>query len=268
MILHKKNANLYYELIELTPPWVENPETIVFCHGVAINCEIWTGWLSVLAPHFRIVRFDTRGFGRSHTPGQIPEWRMALLGDDILDIAQATNTQKFHLVGESMGGTACLQLACRSDVPLLSLSCVSTSHKGGQIQRVGGWREEVEKVGMAGWSEKMMERRFYPGALPAAQHRWFSSVQQQTSPESLLDAADLLIGTDLTHDLVRVTVPTLLMAPDASPFVPMEIPVEIHKSIAHSELAVFPKTRHGLPFSHSQACAKTLLSFLDRTFPH
>jgi len=34
------------------------------------------------------------------------------------------------------------------------------------------------------------------------------------------------------------------MAPDASPFVPIEIPIEIHKSIPHSELAVFPKTRH------------------------
>ena len=266
MILQKKNANLYYELIELTPPWVENPDTLLFCHGVAINCEIWNGWLSVLSPHYRIVRFDTRGFGRSHVQGQNLEWRMDLLVEDILDVAKATNTQKFHLVGESMGGTACLQLACRSDAPLHSLTCVSTSHKGGQIQRVGGWREEVAKVGMAGWSEKMMEQRFYPGVLPEAQRQWFSNVQQQTSSESLLDAADLLIRTDLTHDLVRITVPTLLMAPDASPFIPIEIPAEIHRSIVHSELAVFPKTRHGLPFSHAQLCAKTLLSFLDRNF--
>lgn len=266
MILQKKNANLYYEIIEQTPPWVEDPKTIVFCHGVAINCEIWTGWLPVLTPHFRIVRFDTRGFGRSHIQGQILEWSMDLLVDDILDVAKATNTTKFHLVGESMGGTACLQLACRPDVPLHSLSCVSTSHKGSRIQRVGGWREDVAKGGMAGWSEKMMDQRFYPGTLPEAQRRWFSSVQQRTSPESLLDAADMLIRTDLTHDLVRVTVPTLLMAPDASPFVPIEIPAEIHKLIGHSELAVFPRTRHGLPFSHAQSCAKTLLSFLDRTF--
>lgn len=189
---------------------------------------------------------------------------MDLLVDDILDVAKATNTEKFHLVGESMGGTACLQLACRSDVPLQSVSCVSTSHRGGLIQRVGEWREEVEKFGMTGWSEKMMERRFYPGELSELQRRWFSAVQQLTSPKSLLDAADLLIHTDLTHDLGRVIVPTLLMAPDDSPFVPVVIAAEIHRLIAHSELAVFPKTRHGLPFSNAESCAKTLLSFLGR----
>jgi pimeloyl-ACP methyl ester carboxylesterase len=267
MILKKKNVNLYYEVIDLTAPWVEDPETIVFCHGVAINCEIWAGWLPVLTPHFRIVRFDTRGFGRSHTQGQAHEWSMDLLADDILDVAGASNTTQFHLVGESMGGTACLQLACRSDVSLQSVSCVSTSHKGGLIQRVGGWREEVTRVGMAGWSETMMECRFFPGSLPEAQRRWFSNVQQQTSANSLLDAADLLIHTDLTDDLARIKVPTLLMAPDASPFVPIEIPAEIHNSIPYSELAVFPKTRHGLPFSSAETCAKTLISFLDRNFP-
>jgi pimeloyl-ACP methyl ester carboxylesterase len=264
MILELQNGQLHYEVTELTPPWVQEPETIMFCHGVAINCDIWAGWLPILAPHFRIVRFDTRGFGRSYRPGQEIDWSMDLLADDILQVAEATGTKRFHLVGESMGGTACLQLACRPGAPLLSLTCVSTPHRGARIQRVGEWRDYTTREGIVAWSEQMMDRRFYPSALPKREWDWFSSVQQQTAIAPLLDAADLLMRTDLSNDLQRIAIPTLLLAPDASPFLPLEIPSEIHRLIPHSEVAVFPRSRHGLPFSHAKACADTLLASLQR----
>ena len=110
----------------------------------------------------------------------------------------------------------------------------------------------------------MMKRRFYPAAISATEWEWFSKVQQQTAMDSLLDAADLLMRTDLTNELSRIVVPTLLLAPDASPFVPLEIPTQIHKLIADSEVASFPRSRHGLPFSHAKVCAETLLAFLRR----
>lgn len=267
MVLETQEGPLYYQVDELTPPWVRDPPTIVFCHGVAVNCDIWAAWLPLLAPRFRIVRFDTRGFGRSIVPGRKIDWRMDLLADDILGVARATGTERFHLVGESMGGTVCLHLACRPDAPLLSLTCASTAHRGGSIRRVAEWRDFVAREGIAAWSAQMMERRFYPGALSAAERNWFDGVQQRCSADSLLDAADMLVAADLTDDLRRITAPTLLLCPDDSPFVSLDLSSEIHRLIAHSEMAVFPGARHGLPFSHAKACAETLLAFIDRHVP-
>lgn len=264
MVLETSAGPLYYQVDELTPPWVHDPPTILFCHGVAINCDIWAAWLPVLASQFRIVRFDTRGFGRSYVPGQSIRWGMDQLADDILRVADATGTPRFHLVGESMGGTVCLHLACRQDTHLLSLTCASTAHRGGDIRRVGEWRDFVARQGIAAWSGQMMERRFYPGALSKAQWDWFNGVQQATAAASLLDAADMLVGADLSDDLQRITVPTLLLCPDASPFVGLDMASEIHRLIAHSEMAVFPHARHGLPFSHAGMCAQALLDFLQR----
>ena len=267
MVLETPAGPLYYQVDELTPPWVRNPPTILFCHGVAINCDIWAAWLPVLASQFRIVRFDTRGFGRSFVPGQTIRWRMDQLADDILRVAEATDSGRFHLVGESMGGTICLHLACRPATPLLSLTCASTAHRGSNIGQVGEWRDFVAREGIAAWSAQMMERRFYPGALSAAQCDWFNGVQQATAAASLLDAADMLVGADLSDDLQRISVPTLLLCPDASPFVGLDMSCEIHRGIAHSEMAVFPHARHGLPFSHARVCAETLLDFLRRQVP-
>jgi pimeloyl-ACP methyl ester carboxylesterase len=264
MILKTPRGPLYWQVDEPLLPWVVEPQTIVFCHGVAIDCGIWATWLPVLAPHYRIVRFDTRGFGRSHEPGRAVDWSLDLFADDILAVAAAAGAERFHLVGESMGGTACLALATRANAPLLSLTCVSTSHRGASIQRVGAWRERATREGMAVWSAQMMDDRFVEGVLPEAARQWFSDVQQRTEVGNLLDAADMLVRTDLSAALSRVSAPTLLLVPDSSPFIPLDVPCEIHRSVPNAEVAVFPGVRHGLAFSHGAQCAAMLVDFLAR----
>jgi pimeloyl-ACP methyl ester carboxylesterase len=74
-------------------------------------------------------------------------------------------------------------------------------------------------------------------------------------------------GTDLTPDLGRIGVPTLLLAPARSPFVPLPVMEAIHAAIPGSELQVFGDARHGLPCSHGPACGRALRAFLDRRAP-
>lgn len=39
-LLHLDRGPLHYEVIDLTPPWVADPETILFCHGVATDAHM------------------------------------------------------------------------------------------------------------------------------------------------------------------------------------------------------------------------------------
>jgi pimeloyl-ACP methyl ester carboxylesterase len=260
--LHTKGAIIFYEIIDETLTSIKTPETIVFCHGVATNCEMWSEWVSSLSPYFKIIRFDTRGFGRSKLTDVSIPWTMELLAEDILQVANAAGVQSFHLVGESMGGTACLHLATRKNHPLISLTCVSTSHFGGRVQKVGSWREEIEQSGIDAWSEEMMKRRFFPNKLSKEQWDWFSKTQKETDAKALLNGGELLMRTDLSKDLNKIDIPVLLIAPDSSPFIPVEIPMEMHQKIKHSKLIVVPQSRHGLPYSHAKECSQYLLDFL------
>ena len=79
--------------------------------------------------------------------------------------------------------------------------------------------------------------------------------------------ADVLMGTDLTPELGRIRVPTLLLAPGQSPFVPLPVMEEMHAAIPGSELRVFAGARHGLPYSHGAACGRALRDFHDRRVP-
>jgi pimeloyl-ACP methyl ester carboxylesterase len=276
--LEREGGSLYYELLDCTPPWVENPPAIVFCHGVGTNADIWSDWLPVLAGRFRIARYDMRGFGRSSVPGPGFDWSLDLLAQDALAVAALAEAElaegngsgsgggdsAFHYVGESLGGTVGLVLGASHPQRLLSLTACSTAHKGGDIQKVHAWRAFIEKEGMEAWSRQMMDERFNDGAVPPAVYDWFHRIQKDSSPHTTLDVADLLMRTDLTENLAAITAPTLLLSPDSSPFVSLAITQNIQAGIAECEVQVFAGARHGLACSHGKECATALLGFLER----
>lgn len=256
----------HWTSIDLTPAWRPAAGTIIFTHGVGTTSDVWGEWLPVLADRYRLVRFDTRGYGRSPAPPGV-RWSLDLLADDVLAVADAAGAERFHLVGESLGGTVSLYVASRNPERVLSVSVMSTSHRGASIQRVREWREFVAKQGMAGWSAMMMERRFAPGAIDAAKAAWFEREQAKCSADVTLDLADMLVGSDLTPRLPSIAAPTLVLAPGASPFVPIDVPREIHRLVPDSELQIFPGVQHGFVFSHAREGALAVRAFLERRLP-
>lgn len=259
------NGSLYYEVINLTPPWLKEPQTIVFSHGVGTNSYIWHAWKPILAPFFRLVCLDTRGFGRSSRHGSDFPYSFDLWADDIVEIAAAAGAEKFHLVGESMAGAVALHLSgTQHDHRLLSLTTCSSPYRGADLPRVSDWQERLHKNGIAAWSTAMMEQRFYADALSEIEYAWFAAEQGNSDAETLLGWSECLLRADLTQTLQKITVPTLLLASDNSPYVTVDIANTMRKLIPRADLMVFPYARHGLPFSHGEECAVALLNFLNR----
>ena len=91
--------NLHYEVIDLTPPWIEAPDTIFFHHGVGANWQCWLGWVAQLQDRYRLLAFDMPGHGQSY-PGDAAITIADLVGN-LIELADAADCAKFHLVGES-----------------------------------------------------------------------------------------------------------------------------------------------------------------------
>jgi pimeloyl-ACP methyl ester carboxylesterase len=262
--LDRPGGSLHFEVIDATAPWAAAAPLVVFHHGIGATADVWADWLPALVDRYRIARFDTLGFGRSSVPGPGFRWSLDGLVDDVLAVARAAGADRFHLVGESLGGTVGLVLASRRPEALLSLTVSNASHRGGSIQRAREWREFIRSKGMAAWGEMMTPLRLDRDRVSEAQWRWFERAQSTAAADSVLDLADLLIGNDLSGEQGTIRVPTLLLAPGRSPFVPLAVMEEMHAGIPGSELQVFPDARHGLPCSHGPACGRALRAFLDR----
>lgn len=261
----RPGCRLFYRLVDVVPPWAEGPPTILLHHGVSTTSALWSEWIPALCQDYRLLLFDTRGFGRSSPHARDEPWSWDLLVGDILAVADAAALERFHLVGESAGGTAAIAAALRHPDRLLSLTVSNGAHNGTLIRNVGGvWSERMAASGQEDWAAQMMEWRFHPGSLSAEKERWFRDQQATCSADATLAIADLLLRTDLSDDVAAITVPTLILSPDASPFISARIAADLHARIPGAELKIVPHSRHGLPFSHGPECARTLKDFLQR----
>jgi len=109
------HGTLHYDVVDLATPWQPPRLPILFHHGIGASAGIWAGWRPALADAHRLVTFDMRGYGRSTVPSADFDWSLDLLVDDLFAVADAAGLERFHLVGESIGGT--VALAARPAMP-------------------------------------------------------------------------------------------------------------------------------------------------------
>jgi len=85
------DGTLAWDVVDLTPPWLVNPTTVILHHGLGTNADMWGEWLPQLAVRHRIVRFDMRGCGRSSALKPVSKLGLELFRDDVLAVADAAD---------------------------------------------------------------------------------------------------------------------------------------------------------------------------------
>jgi pimeloyl-ACP methyl ester carboxylesterase len=143
-----------------------------------------------------------RGCGRSHIPPAGFAWSLELMVEDLFAVADAAGLARFHLVGESIGGTVALAAAIARPDRIATLTVSNGAHLGASIQRVEIWRKQLDEGGVKGWSDAFMPDRFHDDALSAERRAWFAR-QRTNGPQSILQALGVLVGTDLTPRRAR-----------------------------------------------------------------
>jgi pimeloyl-ACP methyl ester carboxylesterase len=254
---------LYYEVVEQAAPWLERGLPVLFHHGIGSSSALWRGWYPALLDRYPMVAFDMRGCGQSHIPSAGFDWSLDRMVDDLFAVADAAGLARFHLVGESIGGTIGLAAAIARPDRIATLTVSNGAHLGATIGRVHAWKKQLDEGGSAGWSKAFMHDRFHADALTPQQWQWFEAEQARWTPDAILNALAVLIGADLTPRLGAIKCPTLLLHPDGSPFIPVPVMAELHRLLGDAQLNVIGHSRHGLPFSHAGQCAGLLRTFLD-----
>ncbi|GAC1359696.1 MAG: alpha/beta hydrolase [Ktedonobacteraceae bacterium] len=86
-------AKLYYEI-----SGEGHPFTLV--HGGLVDRQLWDDQFEAFAQHYRVLRYDVRGFGNSSVPTN-GDFTMV---DDLYHLLKFLGIEKTYLIGLSMGG--------------------------------------------------------------------------------------------------------------------------------------------------------------------
>src|SRR5262245_30838292 len=100
-----EGRTIAYDVIDYPAPWRRDVETILFHHGIGVDRRMWREWLPARIDRYRVVLFDMFGCGESQADGSAHDWAATTRVDDVLALADHVGATRFHLLGESYGGT-------------------------------------------------------------------------------------------------------------------------------------------------------------------
>lgn len=119
-------AVLHYNLdaIEDGP---EHLPTLVFIHAGIADMRMWQDQHAAFSEHFRVLRYDMRGYGYSDSPSGTFDHTA-----DLLALLNRFDLEKVILCGTSMGGNVALTLALTQPERVSALITVGTTPRGWQ----------------------------------------------------------------------------------------------------------------------------------------
>jgi len=82
---------------------------LVMSNSLGTTLEMWNPQMAALTQHYRVLRYDTRGHGRSGLPS--PTFGIRELADDVIAILDHAGIERAHFCGLSMGGMTGMYLA-------------------------------------------------------------------------------------------------------------------------------------------------------------
>ena len=162
--IHANGIQLHYEL---SGP--ADAPVVMLSNSLGTRLEMWDPQMQALTERYRVLRYDSRGHGRSDAPDG--PYTIDLLADDALGLLDALDIERVHFCGLSKGGMVGQVLGAQtrrsSDQPGAVLDLLSHAGAGA----VGGTHPSGQEAGHGGagrWRGRALVHRSVPAR---AEHR-------------------------------------------------------------------------------------------------
>ncbi len=243
---------------------VEGPErapVLMLSNSLGTNLHMWDDQVAPFTRHFRLLRYDPRGHGKSSVPKG--PYSMERLGRDVVAVLDGLGIAKINWCGLSMGGMIGQWLganaANRIDRLVLTNTACYYADKAAWADRINFARTN----GMTGLAGPMMERWFtkeFRERTPAAVAR-IKEMFATTNIEGFLGCCEAIRDMDHRPLLPKIKAPTLVIAgrfdiatlPAMNEFIQNEIPGARYKLLDAPHMA---------SVEQPQAYADAVLAFL------
>ncbi len=242
----------------------EGASVVLLNNSLMSSLEMWDWTVPALTDRYRVLRYDTRGHGRSSTPAG--PYSIEMMADDAAGLLDALEVPAAHCVGLSMGGMAVQQMAVRHAHKVRSLVLCNTAS---EMPPRSLWEDRLTAArsqGIAGLADGTIRRWFTAAFIDRAADdiAKVRSMILGTGVEGYLACAGAVRDMAQTTQLLKINAPTRIIAGRFDPACTVDQATVLHRMIDRSELLVLEDAAHLSNIEQPQAFNQTLRSFLDR----
>jgi 3-oxoadipate enol-lactonase len=282
---------------DYTDGW-RSPDTVLLLHGIAERAETWRAWVPQLARHYRVLRPDLRGFGRSSA---LPSgFTIADWADDIVQMVATLERPRVHVVATKLGALIAFELAQRQPQWVASMTLAGMlpspnkalgpwlddwlamvegdsggdvkSKLNGKLKGNGKDSSRDTVGGVERWAHETMPGRMGSALSPAAM-QWWTRAMGTAPAASVAACFRLLPGIDGPSYPERVRCPTLFiaagaaLAADPSNYDQRPAAADLQRlreRVTGSSWVEVPADSYHIAATHPDDCARETLAFIER----
>ena len=221
-------------------PW------LTLSHSLASNMSMWDLQMPLLTKHFKVLRIDTRGHGRSSAPSD--PYSLDELAQDSYDVFQALGIERTHWLGLSMGGMIGQTLILKYPKLFESLVLADTTSKRPDNARQM-WGDRIAQAKSEGMT----------AMVDSTLQRWFANDFRKNNPAIIQEIAEGIASTSVngfcgcceaishinTFDrLNEITCPTLIMVGENDHGTPPHMAESMKEKMPAAQFHKIPNAGH------------------------
>ncbi len=259
-------VKLYYDEVGRGYP-------VVFVHEFAGDVRSWEAQLRHFGANYRCIAYNARGFTPSDVPEGVDRYSQARARDDIRAVLDGLKIDKAHIVGLSMGGFATLHFGFTYPERARSIVVAGCGYGAAPDQRKKFVEEaeaaaaRFEELGMAKAAEGYAlgpTRVQYQNKDPRGWREFADQLAEHSTKGSALTMRGVQARRpslfDLTEEMKKITVPTLVMTGDED-WACLDPGLLMKRTIPTAGLVVMPNCGHAINLEDADAFNRHIDNF-------
>ncbi|MFW9822482.1 MAG: alpha/beta fold hydrolase [Candidatus Thorarchaeota archaeon] len=254
-------------------------DPVLLVHGLGTKKEAWIGQTEPLAKHFKIIRFDNRGAGKSERPDG--PYTMEIFADDINALMDFLKIDKFHIIGWSLGGMIVQNFVLKYPHRVNKMVLINTNYSTPEAaaesykeMRLQGLKANKEDPVKAFWQSIRTDYHisFRKQLEKDPSKKWHglwtiddlikNSITDPPTENDIIVQAKALLTHHTYERLHEIKNETLLIASSHDRITPLSIMEDIHEKIPHSTFKIIDKAGHASPRSRAPEINQLIVDFL------
>ena len=242
----------------------EDAPVVVLVHSLGTELRLWDEQIPALAASYKVLRYHSRGHGRSEAPSG--PYSVDLLASDLLGLLAHFAVQRAHVVGVSLGALTAIAIGLRSPPVVASIAVCDTRTDVSEefAQAIDARNVFIRANGMEPIARSAPERWLSPITLSSRPDlvEKVSGMVRGASPEGFIACAEAVKTAGLDERLSKIRLPALFVAGTDDPGLPVQVIRNMQRRINGSRFAEIPSAGHLSPMENPAAFNAALLQFL------